>query len=330
MRATDRFETMANFPTGVRSMLSVFRRNNGFLGLDVAEDAVRLVEVKRDADGIIVSEARQAALSTASLSATLGALVRRHAIRSRRVATAVPDADVITRHVTIPVPANGDFASAVRVAAEQSIPENLAKVNVDYQVLGPVSNGRQVEVLLVAARTELVDSRTASLRSASLKPVIVDVNSCALLNAFEANYDAVYARPLALIHLGERQATMNVVQERRSLVAVDVPVGSWRTEGTDGNRAVIADLVEEIHHAVSFYWSGAANDSLEVIYLSGTAACVPALPQLLCERMQTPVEILDPFARQRLDAAIDTPELRAQAPVYAIALGLALRGYAES
>ena len=53
----------------------------------------------------------------------------------------------------------------------------------------------------------------------------------------------------------------------------------------------------------------------------------PAAERLteLSERVQAPVEIANPFARISLDRGVDTPEFRARAAEYAVAMGLAIR-----
>jgi len=61
------------------------------------------------------------------------------------------------------------------------------------------------------------------------------------------------------------------------------------------------------------------------VYLSGGVAHMPGLAAQLSERVQAPVEIANPFARVSLGHNLDTPEFRAQAADYAVAMGLATR-----
>ena len=61
-------------------------------------------------------------------------------------------------------------------------------VEIDYQALGGKNAQGQMELLLVAAKKEVVADYAAVAREASLTPVVVDVAAFAMQNAFEAAY----------------------------------------------------------------------------------------------------------------------------------------------
>lgn len=66
------------------------------------------------------------------------------------------------------------------------IPFPLEEVNLDFQVVGQApSSLTKIEVLIAASRKEKVEDRVAVAESAGLKPVVVDVESYAVLSAFE-------------------------------------------------------------------------------------------------------------------------------------------------
>jgi type IV pilus assembly protein PilM len=90
-------------------------------------------------------------------------------------------------------------------------------------------------------------------------------------------------------------------------------------------ESATAALIEEIHHALSFFWTAATDETIDKVYLSGGVSRMPGLSQQLSERVQAPVEIAKPFAHVSVDRAVDTPQLRQQAPEFAVALGLAIR-----
>ena len=75
----------------------------------------------------------------------------------------------------------------------------------------------------------------------------------------------------------------------------------------------------------AFFWTAATDETIDAVYLSGGVAHMPGLAPQLSERVQAPVEIANPFARVSLDRGVDTPEFRAHAAEYAVALGLATR-----
>ena len=75
----------------------------------------------------------------------------------------------------------------------------------------------------------------------------------------------------------------------------------------------------------------AVDTHLSRIYLAGGSALVAQLPKAIQDRSRIPVEIFDPFTRVAVDARrFHVDYLRANAPVAAIAFGLALRRTGDS
>ncbi len=328
MRVIDWRDSLAMFPIRWRHAVNVWKRRRAFLGLDVGVESVRLVEMMESDGKLQITHVDETAVNGAAMLApALIRLLRDNSPHTALVATAVPGADVISKRIVVGLAADGDFDGAIHAAAAEAIPEDLANVNLDYQVLGTIDGGRKIEVLLVAARKEIVAARVATLRSSGLKPMVIDVDSFALGNAFEANYDLPLPSTAVLLHIAEQRVAMNVVQGGRSLLAVDVPLAA--TGDQVAGPSELAELVDEVHHAISFYWP-LDNAATNLVYVSGNVGLLPSLQQHLSERLRTPVAIHNPFARLPLREAIDSPELRARAPQFAIAVGLALRGFGES
>ncbi|MEK5794915.1 pilus assembly protein PilM, partial [Acinetobacter nosocomialis] len=73
----------------------------------------------------------------------------------------------------------------IRMDAEQYIPFPLDEVSLDFEVLPDrLANPARVNVLLVATRTENVETRVEVLERAGLTPKVADVESYAMERAF--------------------------------------------------------------------------------------------------------------------------------------------------
>src|SRR2546425_7129266 len=123
----------------------------------------------------LVSEAIRGLFSTAG-------------VKQRTVVTAVGGRDVIVKKIQMDRMKEGDAREVIRWEAEQHVPFDMANVELDFQILDPDAEGLQMNVLLVAAKRELVDSRTSLLSEAGLEPGIIDVDAFAIHNAFELNH----------------------------------------------------------------------------------------------------------------------------------------------
>src|SRR2546422_2752849 len=64
----------------------------------------------------------------------------------------------------------------------------MANVELDFQILDPDAEGLQMNVLLVAAKRELVDSRTSLLGEAGLEAGVIDVGAVAIPNTLQLNH----------------------------------------------------------------------------------------------------------------------------------------------
>ena len=71
-----------------------------------------------------------------------------------------------------------------------------------------------MDVLLVAAKKDLVDDYVQVISEAGMIPSIVDVAAFAVENAFEANYEAEPNEVVALVNVGAQVVNINVIQER--------------------------------------------------------------------------------------------------------------------
>jgi type IV pilus assembly protein PilM len=274
--------------------------------------------------------------------------------QATQVITAVPGPAVIVKKVILPAQSGQAIEAAVLAEAGQLIPESLDNVNLDFQVLDVAESGSKMEVLVVAVKRDIINSYAGAIRTAGLEPVVVDVDYFAIENMFELNYDAPDNRPVALVNIGARYSSINILKEGRSTFTGDVPVGGaeygdglvrqlgWSPDDAEaflrgrrprgdasGAETVIGSvtefLVEEIQRALSFFWTAATDEPLSGIVLSGGPARVPGLSGELKARLDCPVEVADPFRRVTLGGRVDRGLIEASGPALAVTVGLATR-----
>src|SRR5207247_1346393 len=104
----------------------------------------------------------------------------------------------------------GDAREVIRWEAEQHVPFDMANVELDFQILDPDAEGLQMNVLLVAAKRELVDSRTSLLGEAGLEAGIIDVDAFAIHNAFELNHPDAMQGGVGLVNVGHEVTNVDI------------------------------------------------------------------------------------------------------------------------
>ena len=81
-----------------------------------------------------------------------------------------------------------------------------------------------MEVLLVAARKDLVNEYVSIIQEAGLNPAVIDVDAFAVENMFELNYD-VPQEAIALIDIGSSNVNINVLENGVTAFTRDVGIG---------------------------------------------------------------------------------------------------------
>jgi type IV pilus assembly protein PilM len=348
------------------SDLNPLRGEEAYLSVDIGSSSIKLLEVRGGGHGLRVTAfgslptpagAVQSNMvyEPESVAELIRALVESKKIRARKSVTAVPGPAVIIKRMTIAAQSPAEVENTVLFEAGNFIPEDLENVNLDYQITDYLDDGKRMEVLLVAAKRDIVASYTDTLRAAALVPAVVDVDYFALENMFEINYDLNPEQVIALVNIGARYSSINILKGGRSTFTGDVPVGGRDiTEAVMRELGVTAEeaetikgggtlpkvppeqaeavltsatdgLIEEINHALGFFWTAATDEAINNVYLSGGSVRMGALAESLSRRLEVPVEVANPFARVTVERQADTPGLRQNAAALAVAVGLASR-----
>src|SRR3989442_12941093 len=149
-------------------------------------------------------------------------------VRQRSVVTAVGGRDVIVKKIQMDRMKEGAAREVIRWEAEQHVPFDMANVELDFQILDPDAEGLQMNVLLVAAKRELVEGRVGLLTEAGLTPAMIDVDAFAIHNAFELNHPDAMQGVVGLVNLGHEVTNVNVLEDGVPVLTRDLSAGTRR------------------------------------------------------------------------------------------------------
>ena len=152
------------------------------------------------------------------LRATLG-------IRNKQVATAISGHSVIIKKIQVPQMPLEELGAQLQIEAEQHIPFRADEVEMDHQLVNPRNAQGMMELLLVAAKKEVIADYTQVIREAKLLPAVMDVAAFTMQNAFEVSYEAVAGESVALINIGAAISNINIITDGASIFTRDVTVG---------------------------------------------------------------------------------------------------------
>ncbi|MEZ4422870.1 MAG: type IV pilus assembly protein PilM [Gemmatimonadota bacterium] len=345
--------------------MGFFGRKKSSLGLDIGSGFVKLVEVDSAGgqpevarvairplvqDAIVEGEVMDPGL----VAETIRGLFDDLGYKSREVVTSVGGHDVIIKKIEMDRMKEADAREVIRWEAEQHVPFDIKSVELDFQILDPHGEGLQMDVLLVAAKRELVDNKVNLLMEAGVTPRVIDVDAFALHNAFEFNYPEGRTGVVALVNVGHEMTNVNILEDGVPVLTRDIPFGSRRIrEDLQRERGLTADQAEAvlqgrgnipdlerfvessadeiavgIERASAFLMTRQAGAGLGRIHLSGGGARIPGMAEALATRMNVATELVNPFERipVRPDAPMDLA-LEEAAPMLLLPLGLALRSH---
>ena len=239
------------------------------VGLDIGTSSIKVIQLKPSGNqwqlvtmGMteIPKELLESKDQQAQRSAVIDALKRvfkDNGIKTKKVVTSLSGDSVIIRYVKLPFSSEEQLRGSIAKEAEQYIPLNIDQVVLDFQILGETQEDgqRKLDVLLVAAKVDVVDQRLSMLKEAGLTPMVLDVDAFALQNAYEINRLETNEETVALINIGASLTTINILEGINTRFTRDIPVA-----GNDFTKAIQkefnlkfseADELKKTHGAIS-------------------------------------------------------------------------------
>jgi type IV pilus assembly protein PilM len=245
---------------------------------------------------------------------------------------------------------------AILFEAEQRSPFDVEDVTMDYHIVNVNEEIKKMDVLLVAARNEFLNSYVELVTDAGLRPVIVDTDAFAILNAYDVNYEIDPEKVTALMDIGFDitsitflknglfhstrdlanggrliyNAIMKEFRINQELAAKTIKGEMGTSIDQEMLKATVItaseELISGLEVAFSYFKSTAKVPQVDWIVLSGGGALIPFLPEFIQSKLNVPIEIANPLRNIEYDPDIfkDVQPDRI-APLLAVSVGLASR-----
>lgn len=343
------------------------------IGLDIGASSVKAVEIaqKSKDKGFELRALGQAALPSEAIvqgaflnsSAIVDAI--REALDSGRitgkdVAASISGHSVIVKRVNLPQMSREELEDQIQWEAEQYIPFDVNEVNLDFQILESNEEEGQMDVLLVAAKKDLIDDYFQVISEAGLNPVVIDVAGFAIQNAYEVNYEQDPNAVVALVNIGAQVVNINVLRNGIPAFTRDIMTGGAQyteeiqkalsvsfdeaerikkgsPEDADQVQDVIPQEVEqamrrvsdtvigEIARSLDFFAATSADARISKVLLSGGGSKIAGFAAAFKERTGLETDAMNPLAHMLPSKGFEAEYLEAMAPLLAVGIGLATR-----
>lgn len=335
------------------------------MGLDIGSTCIKVAELNISKKGNALQKFAMAPVDANAivegrimdmegLAAAIRNLLRSQAIKEKKVAISTGGHSVVVKTINTAKVEEKELHRRIRAEAEQYIPYDIDDVNIDYQILGDSEfSPDQMNVLLVAVKKDLVAEYIELIQMAGLNACIIDVDTFALQNIYETLPDNDPGKVTMLLDVGASKTSLNILRNNHSVMMRDMMIGCnqmmdamaerYGMDATTSRNTVLGladppDGMDEILTQVSNGWcseicevihtfeSGANDEKVQKIVVSGGGGYVAGLYRALASELDVPVSGIDPFGGLTVDPNRFPDEelarVRLQAP---IALGLAMR-----
>ncbi len=345
----------------------IFGPKTKLVGLDIGSRTIKAAEALETKGGWTLKSFGSVELAPGAIEEgvvkdpqvvadTIRELFGLYNIKQSNVAISIGGYSVIVKNITVQNMPEERLYESINFEAEQYIPFDINDVNLDFHILGESDhNSNQMNVLLVAAKKDMIDDYINVIDMAGLNLGVIDIDAFALQNAYDINYTDIDDN-VAVIDIGAGKTSLNILKGHVSVFMRDVSLGCMQinqkiatmlncsmAEAEDiklsGNpdkisandlkqieSSVVSDWCNEIRRALDFFYSTNPDDPIKEIVLSGGGANIQEFRESLSIQTSAEVKIINPF--QIFDTKkynIDSAYLEKIAPQAAIAMGLAVR-----
>jgi type IV pilus assembly protein PilM len=187
-------------------------KSKTFLGVDFGAGSLKIAEFEQSEEGGLrllrfgvrplgLAGAQEAARENV-LKKALNDLLTEGGFFSRNANLCAPGFQVFSKFVKLPPVDTSKVTQIIQYEAQQNVPFPLAETAWDYQILGATPGG-ELEVLLLAIKSDAVEKLFTLSEGGGLKMDVVDGSVAALCNAFRFNYADVDGCSL-LIDIGAK------------------------------------------------------------------------------------------------------------------------------
>lgn len=200
-------------------------KKNSYVGIDLGHFTMKVIQVEKNPQGWRVTRAGlmytpQGAIrdgivtDVPTVAGALKLLLKQSGVTAKSAVVSVQGASVVVRPVRVPQMTEAVLRKSIKYEAGRYVPNSIEDSFVEFEIMGALDDG-QMDVLVVAAPKDLVDTRVAAATAAGLDVEIVDIGPFAAYRSLiETNQTRAWNdETIALIDFGAQTTTVSVINQ---------------------------------------------------------------------------------------------------------------------
>lgn len=331
-----------------------------YFGLDIGVSSIKIAQLKKEGEQFLlksigmtktpgvglVSEAEKDLLNVAE---AIKKLKSEAGITSLEVISSLPEANVITRVIELPLMSEEEVGQALQWEIEDAIPVPLKDSNFDWQIVKKTSSN--IYILVAVAPKLLINKYLRIFEMAELKPVALETEVLSLVRALK---NVGVSKTKMIIDFGARSANLIACHDEEIIVTRSVPLaGNAITRSISSDFSLEEEVAEEYKKTYGLtenqlegkiknvvqpllkpvfdeikklteHIKEKRNEAVEMVVLSGGGASLPGFSEEVAKATGIEIQIANPFASIKCDENL-LKALKDKLPAFTIAVGLAMR-----
>lgn len=355
--------------------MGLFNIKKRIAGLDIGDHSIKLAEIKKSGQGYelvnfaVLPTPREAKVGETfndplALAPVLNNLIDMYNGKMPKVALCLSGNSVLIRHFILPEMPDYEMAEAIKFEVEANLPIPLAELVVDFIRVGEVGEGsvKKVEVMVVAARNEIINRFVDAVKATGIEPVGVDIEPLALLRTVQLAENVDDIGNFAIVNIGSGNTDISIFDNTVLRFTRTIATGGNKISGTVSSqsglnfaeaaaagedinfdraaemaglseetkaellRPVLNELFMEINRTIEFYQAKFRGASIRKVFFCGGFASLKGLCEMAAAQLGVETSLINPIKELAISAklASEKDKIEAAGSTMSVAVGLAL------
>lgn len=307
-------------------------------------------------------------LSSQDIAKAIKAIMKEAKFKTRNCIFSIPDFSSFFTNFELPSMAKEEIGRAVNYEARQHIPLPLSEVTLDWEVIEHKVSDKgksKLKILLVAVPNEAISQYQAIAKLCNLQILSLEAEVFGLVRSL---IPAKENRTTAIVDIGAQTTTCSIIDKRvlvssnsfnlsggdltdrlmeglsvdystaqklkeeyglKEIPSSTTSVESLSVKNIKGTLVPLVDAILNEVKKISLNFHQAENKKIQKFIIAGGASLMPGLREYFENYLKSEIEIADPFSMVSYPLILKET-LKKMGPTYAIAVGMALRGFGQT
>ncbi len=326
------------------------------VGLDIGSYSVKVVSMGKESGRNILSAYNIKRIPVGQKGSKIENVIKETLdeieLHPESINLSISGPDVIVRFINLPKMSKQQLEGALSFEAEKYIPFDINEVVLDSIILGEGTESGQMQVLLAAAKRELVESVVHTAEKLDMAVNLLDISPFAVFNAFANSNQPDAESGTAFLHIGHSQTDVLVsiggvpsFMRQIQIGGRDVTAAICKGMSISPEKAeesklgigdvdkdallgattpVLEDMIKEVQLSMG-YFENRYNKNVKEVFCSGGMIYQAGVIEFLVEKLGIEVKQWNPIKGLDVTDTISREDVDSVAAQLAVSIGLAIR-----